>query len=264
MPKIRLDDFELYYETHGSGPPLVLVTGLGGFADYWKPQLDMFSRHFTVVTHDHRGCGASTHSRIDYSVDQMTGDLLKLMDALKIERAHVVGHSTGGAIAQAIAIDHPDRVANLVLYATWTKADPFMRRVFEPRKALLAAAGAEPYVRGTAALVYPDWWINANAEALAEADKRTLARFSTPEIVCSRIDGILAFDRSAELKRIAAPTLVICAEDDYLTPSYFSKEIAVLIPGARLHLMERGGHVCSQTMPEEFNGIVLPFLTARP
>lgn len=263
MPLLKLDGFELYYEAHGEGPPLLLVSGLGGLADYWRPQLAEYAKRFTVIVHDHRGMGASTHDRITYSVAQMADDVIRLMDALRIDCAHIVGHSTGGAIGQVLALDHPERVARLVLYATWTRADAFMRRVFDARKELLEKAGAAAYVRGTAALVFPPWWINEHAAAIEEADRRTIARFPIAEIVLSRCDAILAFDRSADLHRIAAPTLVVCAEDDYLTPAYFSREIASLIPGAELRLMPRGGHVCSQTRPEEFDGIVLPFLLAH-
>ncbi len=263
MPLIKFDDFELYYEKHGSGPPLLLVTGLGGFADYWAPQIAAFGEHFTVITHDHRGVGQSTHSKIDYSVDQMSDDLVRLMDALKIERAHLLGHSTGGAIGQTIALDHPDRVASLTLSATWTKADPFMQRVFEARKILLRLGGPEPYVRNTATIVSPDWWVNENIAAIEEADARNIARLSEPEIVLSRIDAVLGFDRASEIARIDAPTLVICAADDYLTPLYFSEEISRTIPGAKLHVISKGGHVCSQTRADEFNAAVLPFLLSQ-
>src|SRR5262245_50958035 len=130
MPKADLGEFEIYYEVHGEGTPLLLVPGLGGTGNYWTPQLERFSKHFQVIVHDHRGTGQSTRSQIEYSVDQMTSDLVKLIDFLGIERAHLVGHSTGGAIGQTMAIEHPDRLLSLVLYATWTTCDPFMRRVF--------------------------------------------------------------------------------------------------------------------------------------
>jgi aminoacrylate hydrolase len=120
MPKAAVGGIELYYETYGDGPPLLLVPGLGGVGSYWRPQIDALSEQFKVIVHDHRGTGRSTRSEIAYSVDQMTSDLLILMDALGIERAHLVGHSTGAAIGQTMAIERPDRVDRLVLYAGWT------------------------------------------------------------------------------------------------------------------------------------------------
>ena len=262
MPTVNVGDAELYYEVSGRGPPLFLVPGLGGVGAYWRPQLAEFGKHFTVIVHDHRGTGRSTRSRIDYSVDQMTDDLVALMDHLDIEAADIVGHSTGGAIGQTLALVAPERVRRLVLFSSWTRSDEFMRRVFETRKTLLRTAGAEAYVQATAFFLYPDWWINDNAALLAKADAAAVADFPSIDIAVSRCDAVLDFDREAELGRIRAPTLVFCAKDDFLTPYYFSERLAALIPGAELRTIPRGGHACSQTMPEAFNAAILSFLRA--
>lgn len=263
MPKANLGDVEIYYESHGKGdgPPVLLVPGLGGAGSYWNPNLPAFSARHRTIVHDHRGTGQSSASRIQYSVDQMTDDLLRLMDALGIERAHLVGHSTGGAIGQTLAVKHPARLASLVLYATWTRADAFFKRVFEARRTLLTAAGTAAYARSTPVFLYPDWWINQNLALLEEREKVSIPNFPAAEIVASRIDAIVAFDRTADLLRIKAPTLVICAKDDFLTPPYFSEELARRIPGAQLKILERGGHCCSETALEQFNAAVLEFLS---
>jgi aminoacrylate hydrolase len=260
MPKADLGDLQLYYEVHGEGPPLLLVSGLGGAAAYWLPNLPAFAAKHRVVIHDHRGTGQSTHSKIRYSVDQMTDDLIRLMDHLKIDRAHLVGHSTGGAIAQTLAVTRPERLASLVLFSTWTRADAFFKRSFEARRTLLTAAGGAAYVRSTPVFLYPAWWISENAALLAEREKVAIPAFPAPEIVASRIDAIVAFDRTADLARIKAPTLVICARDDFVTPAYFSEELARLVPGAELRLLDRGGHCVSETVPDAFNAAVLGFL----
>jgi aminoacrylate hydrolase len=142
----------------------MLVPGLGGVGSYWNPNIPAFAQKYQVVLHDHRGTGQSSRSRIHYNVDQMTDDLLAVMNHLEIEKAHLVGHSTGGAIGQTLAAKHPERLISLVIYASWTKADPFFRRVFEARRALLTASGAAAYVRSTAIFLYPDWWINDNID----------------------------------------------------------------------------------------------------
>jgi aminoacrylate hydrolase len=260
MPKADLGDLQIYYEAHGEGPPVLLVPGLGGIGAYWQPNIPAFSAKHRVIIHDHRGTGQSSRSSIKYSVDQMTDDLVRLMDHLKIDRAHLVGHSTGGAIGQTLAATRPERLASLVIYSSWTKADPFFKRIFEARRTLLTTAGAAAYVRSTAAFLYPDWWINTNAALLEEREKITIPNFPAAEIVASRIDAIVAFDRTADLARIKAPTLVICAKDDFLTPPYFSEELARLIPGAELQLLDKGGHCASETAPDAFNAAVLKFL----
>jgi aminoacrylate hydrolase len=264
MPLVSIGDGEIYYESHGSGAPLLLVAGLGGTGNYWLPQISEFSQYFRVIIHDHRGTGQSTRSKIQYSVDQMTRDLLKLMDAIGIDHAHLLGHSTGGAIGQTIAIEHPHRLTSLVLYATWTKSDAFMRRVFDVRKVLLSSAGAAAYVKATPLFLCPDWWINENSAAVEAADQKVLESFPSVDIALSRCDAVINFDRVSQLGQIRTPTHIVCAKDDFLTPSYFSEELARRIPNANLHLLERGGHACSQTVPQEFNKLVLRLLLQQP
>lgn len=260
MPKANIGDAEIYYEEHGSGEPLMLVSGLGGTAAYWKANLPALSAKYRVIVHDHRGAGQSTHSKIRYSVEQMTDDVLKLMDHLKIDRAHVVGHSTGGAIGQILAIRNPERLKKLVLFATWTKADKFFRQLFAARRALLMQVGKEAYVRGGTLFLYPPYWIKANEAMIEEREKLSIATFAPPEVVASRIDAIVAFDRTAELAKIKTPTLVLCAKDDFITPAYFSEELAQKIPGAKLVMLPQGGHCASETMLEAFSDEVLAFL----
>jgi aminoacrylate hydrolase len=260
MPLACLPDCEIYYEVHGSGTAVLLVPGLGGVASYWHPNLAAFAARHRVIVHDHRGTGQSSRSRMRYSVDQMADDVLRLMDTLGIAQAHLVGHSTGGAIVQSIAITHPERLKSLVIYASWTRTDPFFARVFEARRKLLTAAGAAAYVRATPVFLYPHWWINANVELLEQRERTAIPTFPETDIAVSRIDAVLGFDRTADLASIRTPTLVICAEDDALTPSYFSRELANRIASAQLVLLHQGGHCASEVCPTEFNQAVLGFI----
>ena len=263
MPKAHIGDAEIYYEEHGSGEPLLLVPGLGGVGVYWKPNLPALSAKYRAIVHDHRGTGQSTHSKIKYSVDQMTDDLIKLMDHLKIEKAHLVGHSTGGAIGQTMALKHPQRLKRMVLFATWTKADFFFRHLFSVRRDVLTKIGPEAYVKAGTLFLFPPWWIRQNENMLRERESLAVKHFPPVEVVASRIDGIVAFDRSAELGKIKTPTLVLCAKDDAITPAYFSEELAKKIPGAKLQILPDGGHCASEALPDAFNQAVLDFLKAR-
>jgi aminoacrylate hydrolase len=260
MPKVAVPDGEIYYETYGSGSPVLLVPGLGGVGSYWAPNIPALSRKYQVIIHDHRGTGQSSRSRIRYSVDQMTADLLAVMNDVGIQKAHLVGHSTGGAIGQTMAALHPDRLISLVIYASWTRSDPFFQRVFEARRMLLTNGGVSAYVRSTPVFLYPNWWINENIKSLEERETASLSNFSPVEIAAGRIDAIMEFDRTAELELIRTPTMVLCAKDDILTPLYFSRELARMIPGAQLVELERGGHCVSETNPREFDEAVLGFI----
>jgi aminoacrylate hydrolase len=260
MPTLSIGDADIHHEIHGSGEPVLLVAGLGGAASYWAPNLPAFAGRYRTILHDHRGTGGSTRSRIAYSIEQMADDLLRLMDALQIESAHLVGHSTGGAIGQVIAIEHPERLRSMVLYASWDRSDPFLRRVMAARRALVLDSGPAAYLASTPLFLYPDGWINENDGLLREREKNGLAGFPGPEIAASRIDAVLAFDRTADLHRIKTPTLVLCAEDDFLTPPYMSQALADAIPGARSERLERGGHACSEVAPREFDQRVFAFI----
>jgi aminoacrylate hydrolase len=222
------------------------------------------SRDFRVIVHDHRGTGRSTHSRIRYSVEQMAGDVLRLMDALGVESAHLVGHSTGGAIGQVIALDHPRRLRSLVLSATWAGPDPYFRRLFESRKGVLLSQGVEAYLRASALYMSPPAWISANDALLDEQHKAALAEAAPVEVTASRIDAILRHDRRARLSDVRAPTLVIVAQDDMITPRFYSDELAKLVPGARLVVLDGGGHAAPIVSAARYNAAVAAFLRAQP
>ena len=263
MPKVVIGDAEIYYEEAGQGPALLLVPGLSGLGSFWARQVAEFKRDFRVIIHDHRGTGQSTHSRIKYSVEQMADDVLRLMDRLGIASAHLVGHSTGGAIGQVIAQDHPERLQSLVLSATWAGQDAFFRRVFESRKEVLAKLGVEAYLRTSVLFLAPPWWVSANDAAIAEMHRGLAAAAPPVEVMVSRIDAIMAFERRARLDAIRTPTLVVVAQDDMVTPLFYSDELAERIPGAKLVVLDDGGHFAPQITPEPYNAAVGAFLRGQ-
>jgi aminoacrylate hydrolase len=263
VPKISIGDAELYYESTGEGEPLLLVPGLSGQGSFWAQQVKDFARDFRVIVHDHRGTGGSTHSRIRYSVEQMADDVLRLMDALGIDSAHLVGHSTGGAIGQVIAEDHPERLRSLVLSATWAGQDPYFRRLFESRRETLLTSGVESYLRASVLMLAPPWWVRANDALLAEQHRQSALASPPIEVLTSRIDAIVRFDRRARLGEIRTPTLVVVAADDVITPLFFSEELAERIPGAKLAVLEAGGHFAPVCLPAPYNAEVGAFLRGQ-
>jgi aminoacrylate hydrolase len=258
MPTVSRDGCEIFWERHGSGPAVMLIAGMGGVGAYWTPQLAALAAHHTVIVHDQRGTGRSSRVAVA-SIEQLAADAVAVMDAAGVAHAAVIGHSTGGAIAMVMALDHAARASRLVINASTARADDYRRKVFAVRAALLKRARRD-YARLTSLLLYPSWWIAEHAAQL-EAEEVAAARALGPAAVqASRFDAILNFDRRAELARIAVPTLVVCAADDILTPPYFSDEIHRLIAGSRYVLFERGGHACSRTLADTFNRTVLEFL----
>ncbi len=263
MPRVSIGDCQIYYERHGAGFPVLFVTGLSGYASFWRDQIPAFSRSFETIVYDHRGVGQSDHKGADSIIERLAGDALGLMDALGIAKAHIVGHSAGSAVAQILAIEHPERLASIVIAAGWTKPDAYFRRFFGLRKELLSRLGPSSYIQANTLFLYPAHYIAANNELLRQVEAQWLANFPAPEMMAGRIDAILAFDRTAELSRIRTPTLVVAAQDDLITPAYFSEELARRIPGAEAKFFPHGGHDFTRVVPREFNQAVLPFLQAH-
>lgn len=257
-------DSALYYEDHGAGFPVLLVPGLGGVGTCWAAQVPVLAREFRVIVHDHRGTGRGARPLMTYSVEQMTADLLRIMDACGIERAHLIGHSTGGAIGQVMAIDHPTRIAGFVGANTWTHCDPFFQNIFRLRRGLLERGDIAAYASIGSLLLWAPQWIAANMERVEREEQIMRDNFPDPRVVIARIDAICRFDRRDSLGTIKAPTLIVGSEDDMITPAYFSRDLAKRIPGARLEMLPYGGHSCYQTEVESWNNIVLTFLRSLP
>jgi aminoacrylate hydrolase len=262
MPSVSIGDAEIHYEEKGEGPPLMLVPGLSGSGSFFISQVPEFSKSFRTIVHDHRGAGRSTHSRIEYSVEQMADDTLRLMDALGIDSAHLVGHSTGGAIGQVIATEHPERLQSLVLSATWAGPDAYFRRMFESRKQTLLDSGVEAFLKASALVQTTPQWVSENDEFLTELHRVTAETCPPVEVMASRIDAILRHDRRSRLLQIRVPTLVIVARDDMITPQFYSEELASAIPGAKLIVLEAGGHYAPAIQSAAFNAAVGAFLRA--
>ncbi len=262
MPFAALPDADLHYEIVGRGPPVILVPGLGGVASYWGPNIEALSERHTLIVYDHRGCGRSTRSETAYSVAAMARDLIGLMDAIRLDRASLLGHSTGGAIGQVVAAEAPSRIDRLVLYASWAAMCPQMRQCMALRREALRLGGTEAYHRASPVFLYPPRYC-CEAWELVEAECRAAQRDSTTAaILDARLAAILAFEGRPYLPRIEAPTSVLVAADDILTPPLASDVLVHGIPGASLTVLPYGAHAVSRVQPDAFNASVLDRLGA--
>lgn len=257
--------YELIDEAGADAPVVVLSPGLGGSAAYWTPQLPALTPHFRVLLYDHRGTGRSVRALPEpYSVEALGDDIALLLDALGIERAHVVGHAAGGHAALSLALRRPDRVRRVVDVNGWSRPDPHIARCFEARLALLNHVGAKAYVRAQPLFLYPAAWISQNTALLDREAEHQLAAFPTKAIVRARIQAVLNFDIDARLPDITAPVLVAAAADDMLVPSTCSERLAARLPNAVLDRVAWGGHAFTVTAPERFNRVLVAFLRGEP
>lgn len=262
MTMIDVGDAEIYVETHGEGLPVFMVAGLGGRGVFWKQQLDAFSEHFQVILHDHRGTGKSTPDKLVLGAEHMADDLIKVMNVMGIEKAHLVGHSTGGAIGQHIALKQPERLDRLVLSCSWAGSDAYFELLFQTRRQVLIDCGPEAYIAFGNYLGTPASFLQAQMTSPGAFMNERLAAFPGVEVELSRLAAVLSHDLRSELHKIDCPTLCIGAKDDQITPSSFTEEMSKLIDGAQLKLLERGGHFCPISSASEYNPAVLKFLTA--
>jgi aminoacrylate hydrolase len=244
MPDLPIQSGLLHYRRDGAGDPVIFVSGLGGNASFWGAQVRAFSDRYSVVTFDHRGIGGSSGPP-PYSVAQWSDDLLRLADHLRLDRFHLVGHSTGGIISQVFAAAHPDRVRTLALGGTWLSPDRRFRELFALRASVLAALGNGAYRTLGALVASPDAW-EETASVAPQPD-------APAEIVTARIDALLAYEGAAHVALIRAPTLVLAAADDYLVPAYLSRQLADAMAGSRSTIFEDGGHFFPQTRAPLYN-----------
>ncbi len=253
----------LYYELHGpeDAPPLILSSGLGGSASYWTPNLPALTEHFRVIVYDHRGTGRSDRALPDVvTVEQFADDMLALMDALGIARAHIVGHAAGGVAGLALALRAPERLDKLVIVNGWAKADPHFLRCFEARLNLLRNSGVAAFLRAQPIFLYPATWISAHTGELDAELTHQLASFPGAETMEKRIAALAAYDATGRVGGYADRMLVLIAEDDMLVPASAGEALARELGDAPIARMGWGGHACNVTAAEQFNAIVLDYL----
>ena len=261
MPYVETNGVRLWVEERGAGPPLLLVMGLGASHETWSEQLDAFAAHHRVLAFDNRGAGRSTSPPPPWTVPAMANDAIGVLDAHGIARADVLGVSMGGMIAQEMAIRHPERVARLVVALSFARPDPLRREFLLHRRwARLAGADAQresianlPWLLSPASINDP----GRVAEILALV---ATMPFMDAEAYARQIDAIVEHDTLGRLHLVRAPTLVIAAAEDVLTPIALSEEIVAAIPGARLEILPRGNHGVIIEYPDDFNRAVLRFL----
>jgi pimeloyl-ACP methyl ester carboxylesterase len=272
MPSLERDGARIAYASDGSGDAVLLCQGAGVAGSGWKPQVEALRDRWRCVTFDNRGFGGSTSGPRRADVEDLAGDALAVLDALGIERAHVVGHSMGGLVAQAIALAAQSRVRTLSLLCTFDRGGraslPSVSVMWTGLWARIGSAGARR--RTFLELVVPP------AE-LAAADRDVLAAelgalfgrdlAEQPPGIYDQIRAMSRFDRRTELATLGSiPTLVVSGELDRIATPAAGRALAALIPGARYEELAGAGHALTVHGPnvERVNQLLRAHLAARP
>jgi pimeloyl-ACP methyl ester carboxylesterase len=245
MPVARNGAVELYWESTGQGPPVLLIAGQGMTMDGWWSTIPVLARSFRVIAFDNRDTGRSSHVALPYSVAQLAEDALAVLDAAQEERAHVYGVSLGGMVAQELAIHHPDRVEALVLGATSPGGRSAvlpgpLPMTFFARAGLMGSEEAEwaavPYT-------YAESTRRLHAARIAENIAHRVSAPTNAVAYLHQAAAVATHSTFERLDHITAPTLVMHGEEDLAIPPQNARLLAERIPGAQLRLQPHAAHL---------------------
>ena len=263
MPRAHINGVHINYKVEGDGEPLVLIMGFGCPGSAWFYQTRAFKKYFRVVTFDNRGVGKTDKPKEHYNIETMADDTIGLMDLLGIEKAHVLGFSLGGMVAQGIAIKYPARVRRLILAST-------VSTMHHNAPELLEGLGLEENFteKDLRDLDIGKGVTRLGASSFRNRLLRTIALIVLP--IYARLAGLdgfrgqieaaADFDALDRLGTIQAPTLVMVGTKDITVGLRSSEVMASRIPNARLVKIEGGAHAYVAEMSGRFNKEVLDFL----
>lgn len=260
MPYAKANGIKLYYETHGEGFPVFLISGLGSQHESWATQVQIYSKHFRVITFDNRGIGKSDKPDHTYSIEMMADDTIGLLDHLKIDKAHIVGKSMGGMIAQWVGIKYPQRAEKIVMGCSSASRDKVGNLLLKMGREVTTKAGPKMGWMLALFLGYSREYIETNLDSIMEVMENIP---DNPE----GIEGYLNQSNACEdhevielLHKIKSKTLVMYGENDLITAPSRSKKLAELIPGSIEKSFSNAGHGFWREHQKEVDKMVLDFL----
>jgi aminoacrylate hydrolase len=265
MATLNTQGISLYYELYGNAslPPVLLISGLGGMGTSWVSQIKKFSEKYYLILPDQRGTGQSTHAEDGYTTQQLASDMASLIEYLGLKSVHIVGSSTGGAIAQYVALNHTDKVRSLTLSSSFSRFDTFMKREFMVRRKMAEEWDRYSMFSGHSLFLFSPRFNREHPEKVAAWIERAATHPTTEldhQIELKRIDMIAAHDTFERLNEIQKPTLVLCADRNLCTPLPVSEDIANNIPGAELVVLKDAGELIEIEKEEEFFQLVSSFI----
>lgn len=268
MPYARNGDVRLHYESFGSGEPLVLIMGLGGTIAAWGLQIPAFAQHYRVLAADNRGAGRSDQPDAPYEMALFAADLEAVLDAAEVERAHLIGVSMGGMIAQEFYHRQPERVRSLTLACTgvgpndpaFVPAPPEVGRALDLDR---EQESPEHVMEAMAEVFYHPQYRARIPDLVDRLVKINQAQPQPPHGYRRQLEAIRGHrPYSPRLPEIEVPTLVLHGEDDLVWPLANADVLAAGIPRARRVVIPASGHMFMIEKPRQFNKAVLEFLDA--
>jgi pimeloyl-ACP methyl ester carboxylesterase len=264
VPHASVNEHSLYYEVHGEGEPLLCITGLGADTLSWSLQVPEWSKDFRTVIFDNRDVGRSSYAEGDYELVDLASDVRLLADELEIESFHLLGMSMGGAVAQELALGWPDRVRSLTLCVTWGGSGKWGREFSRLWSRQVERTPFEEHIDNLLRLCLSEDFYE-DEERVKWVRQMTLDN-PHPQSTEGFVRQLASMGRHETRQRLAGlslPVHVIGAERDILVPAWKSRELAELIPGAELTIIEGAPHALHLERPEDFSAAVLDFLRSQ-
>jgi pimeloyl-ACP methyl ester carboxylesterase len=266
MPFVQTNGINLYYEVHGNGEPLVLIPGIGYDGWMWHRMIPGLADHFQVLSIDNRGAGQSDKPAGPYTSQMLAADIVGMLDNFGVAKAHILGHSMGGFIAQALAIDYPERVNRLILSAT-NFGGPRHVPISAEAMAVLTDLSGDPIARLRRGIdvscapgfadtnsEFVEYWVNYRVQNPIDP-----AGYQAQLAIGL---GLLAEAASFEhrLAGVTAPTLLLFGAHDRVVPPANAALLAARIADARVEILPDAGHFFPFETPDAANAAVIRFL----
>ena len=262
MPIAKTKNLNIYYEIIGQGEPLVMIRGVGSNVDHWYEQVPVLSKKYQLLVFDNRGIARSSDPGGSFSTKDMAADTVALMEAVGIKKAHVLGYSMGGMIAQEMALAYPEKVNRLILVATdcgislRIKAKPEFSRLF----AEMVRLGTDEAKKAAARCLFAKQTFETRPDIIQRYTEVSLRFPASQKILGKQWAAITEHDACDRLPNISSPTLAVTGSEDELIPPANAKVMAERIPVAQMISIDGGGHLFLIEQPEAFNEAVIGFL----
>jgi 3-oxoadipate enol-lactonase len=251
---------KIYWDEEGSGEPLLLIMGLSYPSYMWHRTRPVLAKRFRTIALDNRGVGQSDAPPGLYSIALMASDAAAVLDAARVQSAHVFGVSMGGMIAQEFALQYPDHVLSLILGCT-ASGGPHAVQPEPAALQTLMRQGMTPEQAKEA--IIPFIYDAATPRERIDEDMAIRMKwYPTPQGYLGQLQGIMGWEAYSRIAQITAPTLVIHGETDRLVPAANGRLIAERIPGSKIVLIPRASHIFETDQPGAAHQAVLEFLTA--
>jgi len=245
MPAAEINGQRINYEVTGNGTPVILITGYGGDISYWDGLVPLLSDRYKVVRLDNRGSGKTVYGG-KFTVDDLTDDVIALMDLLSIYRAHIVGWSMGGCMAQELSLRHPERVISLTLISAFMKRPARSSHMMNAMiKAVREGADIETLSMLMQGMCFPESVFLRREEKGTHGNKQPYT--ASIDGITDQMRALDAYDSRKRISGISVPSLCIHGLSDIMVPPEVGDEITSLIKGCKSYRIPGAGHIVNPT-----------------